>query len=290
VRTRLVPFAALALTGQLALTACSSGSGGDQALEAPTSTPTATADVSAPVASQAPTGRSTPSPASAATADTTTTAPTSAPPVAPLSTKAPGTVAAQKATAPGTYTLDDTGTVTLGNPGTPQDASGTTTLTVGALTNGVQHSSLHSDSTGDTEEDLLVRSTGTYVASLKLSSPAFTKELRPSPAVLLVPDPATVGSAWSWQATSTDGKTHAAASNRIGSTQTLVIGGTKVVCAVVQTHLVLTGDVDYTTDLTTYWSPDYRLPVKTHSTGKGSYNGFPFSTDITSTMRSVKAS
>ena len=223
-----------------------------------------------------------------ATAGSSAAQPASAPPVKPLSTKAPGTVAAQKATAPGVYTLDETGTVTLGNPGTPQDASGSTTLTVDALKNGVQHSTLHSDNTGDTEEDLLVRSTGTYAASLKLTSPAFTKEFRPSPAVLLVPDPAKTGSAWSWNATSTDGKTTAAATNKISGSQTLVIGGTKVLCAVVQTHLVLAGDIDYTTDLTTYWSPEYRLPVKTHATGKGSYNGFPFTTDITSTMRSVK--
>ena len=273
----------------LAVTACSSGSGGHQALKAPTTTPAATAPAPSPARTQALTGSPTLAPTSEATAATTTTQPTSAPPVAPLATKAPGTVAAQKATAPGVYTLDDTGTVTLGNPGTPQDASGTTTLTVDPLKDGVQHSTLHSDSTGDTDEDLLVRSTGSYVASLKLTSPAFTKEFRPSPAVLLVPDPATVGSAWSWKGVSTDGKTRVAASNKISATQTLVIGGTKVVCAVVQTHLVLTGDVDYTSDLTTYWSPEYRLPVKTHSTGKGSYNGFPFSTDITSTMRSVKA-
>lgn len=282
-RTRL-PFVLL-----LAMTACSSGSA-QQALDRSSATATATSEATVPTpgATARLTGRSTAAPVTGATAKPATTQPTSAAPVAPLSTKAPGTVAARKATAPGTYTLDETGTVTLGSPGTPQDASGTTTLTVDPLTNGMQHSTLHSDSTGDTDEVLLVRSTGTYVASLKLTSPAFTKELRPSPAALLVPDPASVGSAWSWKATSTDGKTHAAATNKIGSTQALTIGGTRVVCAVVQTHLVLTGDVDYTTDLTTYWSPDYRLPVKTHSTGKGSYNGFPFSTDITSVMRSVK--
>jgi hypothetical protein len=223
-----------------------------------------------------------------ATAGTSAGHPASAAPVVPLSTTAPGPVAAQKATAPGVYTLDEKGTVTLGNPGTPRDASGTTTLTVDALKNGVQHSTLHSDSTGDTEQDLLVRSTGTYAASLKLTSPAFTKEFRPSPAALLVPYPAKTGSTWSWKATSTDNKTTASVANKISGTQTLTIGGTTVVCAIVQTHLVLTGDIDYTTDLTTYWAPEYRLPVRTHATGRGSYNGFPFTTDITSTMRSVR--
>lgn len=282
----------LSLVLLLAATACSSGSSGtaQQALNVQTTAPSDVVVTTGP----APATRRPPAviggggPTARATAGPSTSSPAAAAPVAPLSTRAPGTVAAQKATAPGVYTLDETGTVTLGDPGTPQDASGSTTLTVDPLRGGVQHSTLRSDNTGDTAEDLLVRSTGTYIASLKLSSPAFTKELRPQPAVLLVPDPAKVGTAWSWQATSTDGKTTATATNKITGTQTLTIGGTRVLCAVVQTRLVLSGDVDYTTDITVSWSPDYRLPVKTHATGKGTYNGFPFRTDITATMRSVK--
>ncbi len=208
----------------------------------------------------------------------------------PLTTAAPGTTATQEATASGVYTLDSSGTVTLGNPGTPQDASGEATLTVNPIRGGVQHTTLHSDSTGDTEQDLLVRDTGTYAASLKLTSPAFTKEFRPSPAVLLVPDPAKVGTAWSWSGRSTDGKTTISATNKVVRQETLTIGGVKVACAVLSTKLVLSGDIDYSADLTTWWSPDYRLPVKDRSVGKGSYNGFPFSTDITAVMRSVTPS
>ncbi len=281
----------LALAVLLAVTACSAGSADstEQALDSPTATPSVVATTT-PSASAKPLvpGGTDGNAVASATAGTSTSRPASSAPIAPLSTKAPGTVAAQKATSPGVYTLDEKGTVTLGDPGTPQDAAGTTTLTVDPLTNGVQHSTLHSDSTGDTEQDLLVRSTGTYLAALTLTSPAFTKEFRPAPAVLLIPDPATTGTAWSWKAISTDGKTTAVATNKVTGTQTLTIGGTKVLCTVVQTRLVLSGDVDYATDLTTHWSPEHRLAVKTHSTGKGSYNGFPFTTDITSTMRSVK--
>lgn len=280
----------LALAALIAVSACSSGGShaGKQALDIPSAVttdkaPTASSASSAP-ASDARTAVSTSTPTPA----TSVAKPPAAAPVGPLATTAPGTVAAARATAQGRYTLEEKGTVTLGNPGTPQDASGASTLTVDALKNGLQHSALHSDNTGDTEENLLVRSTGTYAASLKLTSPAFTKEFRPSPAVLLVPEPAKVGAAWSWNTTSTDGKTTAAATNKIGPSQTITIGGTKVVCVVIQTHLVLAGDIDYTTDITTYWSPEYRLPVKTHSTGKGSYNNIPFTTDITGTMRSVK--
>lgn len=208
---------------------------------------------------------------------------------APLSTTAPGQPAAQQATAPGSYLLDTSGTITYGSPGTPQDAKGTQTLTVSALKAGLQHSTLHGDQ-GDTDEELLVRDTGTYVASLKLTSPAFTKEFRPSPAALLVPDPATVGATWSWSGTSTDGKTTARASSKIARLETVTIGGRKVPCAVLLTHLVLSGDITYAADVTTWWSPDYRLPVKDHTVGKGQFGAFPFQTDISTLMRSVTPS
>jgi hypothetical protein len=123
-----------------------------------------------------------------------------------------------------------------------------------------------------------------------ITSPAFTKEYRPTTAVLFVPDPATVGMTWSYGGTTTDGKTTLAVSNKVAGTETLTIGGKKVPCAVLQSHLVLSGDIDYTVDLTTWWSPELRLPVKDHSKGKGSFGGIMFSTDITDVMRSTTPS
>jgi hypothetical protein len=195
--------------------------------------------------------------------------------------------ATQKATAPGTYTLDASGTVTFGT--TSQDAAGTQTLTVARLAGNVQHSTMHGDH-ADTEQDLLVHDTGTYAASLKLTSPVFTKEFRPSPAVLLVPDPAPTGVSWSWSAMSTDSKTRVRAGNQVLRTETVTIGGKKVSCAVLLTHLALSGDVTYSADITTWWSPDHRLPVKDHAVGNGTYGGIPFKTDIATVMRSVTPS
>lgn len=282
-RTPLLLIVPLALAA-----ACSSGGSADkQSLAATATPPTATASAAAtsarphitkaPVA-KAPTARATTAAPAGGTAAT-------AAPAAPLSTKAPGAPAPAKATAPGQYAYRSSGTVTVG--ATPQSADGTQTLTVSALKDGVQHSTLHSDDSGDTEEDVVVRDTGSYAASLKLTSPAFTKEFRPATPVLLVPDPAAVGRTWSWALTSTDGKTRASATNSLVRTETLTIGGKKVPTVVLQTHLVLSGDVSYDAQLTTWWAPDYRLPVKTHTVGKGSYGGFPFQTDITAVMTSV---
>lgn len=285
-RTPLLLIVPLAL-----LAACSSGSSAPQSLDATASAgPTATA-----AAPTRPTG----APTSAGTASTGTQGGTGSTPAAaggtsaettaaPLSTRAPGRTAASKATAAGRYTYSSSGTVTVG--ATPQDASGTQTLTITPLRSGVQHSTLHSDASGDTEQDVVVRDTGSYGASLKLTSPAFTKEFRPATPVLLVPDPAAVGRRWSWSLTSTDGATHATATNELVRTESLTIGGARVATVVLQTHLVLSGDVSYDAQLTTWWAPDYRLPVKTHTVGKGRYGTIPFKTDVTAVMKSVRPS
>ncbi len=283
VRTRLAPIVVLL---PLALAGCSSGSVTQDAVVKDTPSPTASA-----ATSTAPT----PTPGKTLVIDPTTgaiaatVAPTTrAAPVAPVTTVAPGKPAATRATAPGRYTLTTSGTISSPTLGS-QDAAGTQTLTISALKAGMQHSALHGDQ-GDTDQDLLVRDTGTYIGSLTITSPALsgTKEFRPSPAVLLVPDPAKVGASWSWGGTSTDGKTKVATTNKITRTETLTIGGVRVPCVVVVTHLVLSGDVSYDAQVTTWYAPTYRLAVKDHTVGKGTYSGIMFTTDITSVMGSVK--
>ena len=287
--------ARLSVLSVLLIAACSSGGGSTdkQSLEA-TATPTPSTSASSEATTAPTSAATTAAPqtaASTATGTGTTTGSTTggsgSTTAKPLATTAPGKTAATKATPAGTYTLDAKGTVTLGNPGTPQDVNSQSTLTVDPIKDGVQHSTLHSEESGDTDEEVVVRDTGSYAASLKLSSQAFTKEFRPDPPVLLMPDPAVVGKAWTWSATSTDGKTKADATNKLVRTETLNIGGAKVATVVLQTHLVLSGDVDFTADITLWWAPDHRLPVKERTVGKGSYNGFTFTTDITATMRSV---
>lgn len=191
-------------------------------------------------------------------------------------------------TAPGTYTLDTTGTIHYG--ALPIDASGTSTYTVAAASAGVQRTTQHSDKGGDQVQDMSARSSGTYLSYLKISNQAFTKEFTASPAVLLFPSPARIGSTWSWSLTSSDRATTAATTNKILRTETLVIGGVQVPTVVLETHLVISGDVSYTADVTTWISPKYRLPVKDHQVGSGTANNVKFTTDITDVMRSVSPS
>lgn len=194
-----------------------------------------------------------------------------------------GAATAPTGTPAGSYTYDSSGTQSFGGK-----VDGTSTLTVGALSGDRQSSTLH-NSQGDTTQQLVVRSTGSYLSSLAISSPTLSKEFRFSPPALLLPDPARPGARWSWRATSTDGTTTVTASNEVLRTETLTIGGERVPTVVLQTHLVITGDsLSYTADATNWVAPAYRLPVKTHTTGNGQYGTFPaFTFDVTDVLRSV---
>lgn len=291
-RTRI---ALVALTPLLAAAGCSSGGSTKAAQDKVAATPSASAAATTAATTRpaaiATTGAATRAPRATAAATGVATTPGSTGVAAPITTVAPGKADANKATAAGTYTLTTSGYVSSPGFG-KQNAAGTQTLTFSAVKNGGQHSSLHGDQ-GDTDQDLLIRDKGTYIASLKLTSPAFNggKEFRPSPAVLLVPDPAAVGATWVWNATSTDGKTKVKATNKIARIETVTVGGTKVPCVVITTHLQVSGDVTYDAQVTTWYSPTYHLPVKDHTVGNGtaSFQGAPitFKTDITSVMRSV---
>ena len=190
-----------------------------------------------------------------------------------------------RGTPSGTYTYDSSGTQTVS--GAQQDVHASSTLTMGAVTDGRQTSTLH-NSQGDTTQQVEVRSAGSYLAALTVSSPTLKTAFHFDPAVLLLPDPARVGATWSWNGTSDDGRTTVATSHKVLRTETLTIGGERVATVVLQSHLVITGEtVHYTADATNWVAPAYRLPVKTRTTGSGSYGAFPFSFDVTDVLRSV---
>jgi hypothetical protein len=274
----------LALLALAALAACSSSS--DDKRSAAPGTTTATSTSSAP--STSPTSGASPatsasavpgaSPGSSSSAGTTTTGGSPAP-------RATTGTSTTRSTAPGTYTYDSAGSQTVS--GTKQPVDGTATLTVSEVIDGSQTSTLH-NSQGDTEQGLVVRNNGSFLASLTISSPTVNKEFQFSPPALLLPDPAKVGAAWSWSGTSTDGTTKVSATNKVVRTEALTIGGKKVGTVVLQTHLVISGkSLSYTADATNWVAPAYRLPVKTHTKGQGKYGAFPFSFDVTDVMRSV---
>ncbi len=280
--------AALLLLAVLPLTACSGGS--EKIVDA---VPFASASPSSAAPSVAPSASPSPSASAGAPASASTSpaarpqvaaAPRSAAPstaASPGSAKAASTVAP---TRPGTYTYDSSGTVTAG--GAPQSAKGTATLTVDPASGSTQSTVLEGDQ-GRTETDVVLRKDGRYVSRLLLTTPAFSKEFRPSPAVLLLPEPAAVGRTWTWTATSTDGKTRVTAKNRVLPGGSVVVGGKRLATRVVETTLALRGDLTYDGTTTTDEDPATHLAVRTRGKGRGTVSGVMFSNDTTSTLRST---
>lgn len=277
------PVAALApLALVLALTGCSSKEDTPE-LASPTGAPSAGATASTPPAAL-PGLTATPG-SSARRATAVPRQPAVKPGPSQTATTAPGRTAPSKATPAGSYTYDSSGSQRTG--AYSSRVNGVATLTVSPVRGGRQSSSLH-NSQGDTRQELLVRDAGSYLAELTIKAPGFPEKAFAFPtAVLLLPDPARVGASWSWRTTSTDGKTNVATTNKVVRTETITIGGAPVRTVVLQTHLVLTGDLDYTSDLTTWVAPSLRLPVKDHAVGHGRAYGVAFSFDVTDVMRST---
>jgi hypothetical protein len=204
-------------------------------------------------------------------------------PTAAAPAQRPATAGARTSIAPGTYTYDDSGTVTAG---TPHDASGTSTFVVDPPADGKQHSK-QGDDRGSTEQDVVVRPGGLYLARLLISNPSFTKDFHPAEPVILAPTPATPGRTWSWTLKSTDGKTTASVSARVVRQETVRIGGEQIATSVVESTMRLTGDISYTQQMQSWFDQAHLLSVKEHSKGSGTVSGFQFTTDITRVMRSV---
>ncbi|MCU1587762.1 MAG: hypothetical protein JWN31_1255 [Frankiales bacterium] len=268
-----------ALVVLLLLAGCGGGSSPTTKADA-TSSPTATTSTTSPTG-----GGSSAKPDATATTRATKGSGGGASAV-PATTAASAAPEAASFTAPGTYTYDSHGTITAG---TPRKVDGTAELKVDKPKGTAQHSSLGGDQSA-TEQDVLHLSTGSYLTRLVISTGGQSKEFRPAKPVLGYPRPAAVGRSWSWSMTSTDGKTHASYSGKVARRETLTIGGTHVDAWVIDSTLKLTGDLTLTDHETTWYDEQRLLQVKTRSQASGSFSGIPFTTDMTSTLRSVKPS
>jgi hypothetical protein len=200
--------------------------------------------------------------------------------------------AAATYTAPGSYTYDSKGKATV--DGQANDASGTQTLMVDPPSGASQHSSLGGDQGGGTEQNVVHRDSGTYLARLVVKSPLGDKEFHPAQPVLGVAKPEQMGRSWSWSMTSTDGKTRADYSAKFVRQETVTIGGKSVRTWVIESTLKISGDIDLTEHNITNYDPSRLLEVRMHGTqsGKITFQGVPhtFTSDVTSTLRSVKPS
>ncbi len=277
----------------LSLAACSGGddssTGADGATAGATATATASATSAAPPAAvpsssasrlSQPGATVVPAPGTTVSGIPSDTSPS------PVSTLPPGPAAKRLSAAPGGYTLDTTGTF-RSDLGGEQPVDSQSELQVDPATGDDQHSSLSGDQ-GSTEQTVRFSTASIDLVQLKLTTPAFVKEFRPIKPVQLLPQPPTAGRTWKWTIVSTDNATTAALEAKVARTETIIIGGEKVLCTVVTSTLTLSGDIEAVSKMETWVADRYQLTVKEHAVTTGTIQAVKFSSDTTSVMRSTK--
>lgn len=173
----------------------------------------------------------------------------------------PTTQPASKFAAAGNYVMRRTGKRTVTGLG-DQSLDGEGRLRVDPPSGNDQHFALEYGD-GGTAQTVRPRSGGIDLAYLKVTVQASSWEFRPSPVVLFAPDPASVGSTWSWRITSTDGSLTIDARFKAVRNESVTIGGEAVNTVVVEGTSTLSGAVNGTLKQTLWGSERYRLIVRT---------------------------
>jgi hypothetical protein len=187
----------------------------------------------------------------------------------------------------GSYRHHALGSATINGSAQPVDMETTTLIEDISPTD--QRVTASGGQQGSTVQVMRFSADKVELVSLEMKG-ALNKRFEPSPPALFAPVPAVVGRSWSWDATSTDKVTHIHQASRIDRTEQVSVGGQTVDVFVVETDLTITGDIKATGHITSWVSPAYKVPVRTHSTLKGSYATFTFASDVTSDLLSLRPS
>lgn len=190
--------------------------------------------------------------------------------------------------AAGNYTYNRIGKMTS-NAFPERSLDGTVSLKIDPANGNEQHST-QTSSEASSEQVLRFLSEGAYFTYLKRSESGLSKEFVPNPPVLAVPANPTVGRTWSWTVTSKDGATTLNADFRVDRTETVAIGGERVQTIVLVTVLKTSGDVQLTTNLTSWVSVAKGLVVKSNEVSDGAAGSITFHKESSMTMASTKPS
>ena len=186
---------------------------------------------------------------------------------------------------PGTYTyhLHGSSTSALGT----QNLDGDSTLTVDQPQGNREHSTQR-DSSGSTEQVLVARTRGLYLAEIHLAQPGFDEDFKPKTPALLFPASAHTGQRWHWQMTSTDGKYTLTAHLEVRDlhSSATMTDGTRVDTVALSSVLHLhSKDIDLTIHQSDEAGRDAVI-IREHAKTDGTAYGTPFHSDATRVLAS----
>jgi hypothetical protein len=283
-RVELAPRAALAVTFALTALACGGGDDAASTDEVSSTSTTASSKASSTTAAD---GASTSTPGAGSDGGTTTTSNTGGGPTNGGNAGTGDDDSGYQRAAQGTYTFRVDGSFTFGT--TKQSLPPTARLTVENLNATDQRHTLSSDDS-ETVSVFRLAATALRLVSLSTTQSGVAKEFRPDPPVAFAPIPLAVGDTWQWTITSTDGKTKVHQSSKVLRTERRTIGGTAVDTFVVQTTVTISGDLNATTNQTSWVSPAHGIQVRTEQTTKGSFGTLTFTSSSTSELTSLQPS
>ena len=278
------PAATAAVTASAAPSATAGG--GASTTTSPTAQPGTTAtETTAPAKTAAPSARATSGAKSVK--KSSKPAPSRATPgSSSAATAAPAAPAAASVGAkPGDYAETTAGKLTYTGGGMP--VNGTSTLTVDPAS-GQAQTQTSKDGNNSTVEKLVFGTDRVDAMELSITSAVLDSDFVLTPQEPLVE--LTPGATWSWKADSTDGKEHLALSGSYAGTETVVVGGVSETTAIVKSTLVVTGSIATTITQTDDYDPTYRLILREHQVAKGTYSGFAYTADVTTTLNSLTPS
>lgn len=211
---------------------------------------------------------------------------------------APGPAGGTSAIAPpaaGTYRYRLTGSGTVGP--TPQQVDEEATLAV-EPPNGSRQRSVQRTSQGSTTTVLEYRADGVFLVELAVDQSGVRLRFAPPQPVLAVPAPAAEGQTWAFDMTSDDGCVNSHTDGRVGAaSEPQDVGGQRLDAARldVSTTLKPTGKagcsaLDATQQVRMWVSAEHRLVLREEETTRGTFSGFPFTSETTAVLQSTTPS
>lgn len=184
----------------------------------------------------------------------------------------------------GTYPVTFKGTASVDGKAQSVPSSGSITFTKSGG-NVVQESP---DAPGDVVLVQRYSANESSLVSIEMTANKTTKTFVPASPVSYLQYNSPAGTGWSWEATSTDGKTKVQATASVGAMASVVINGETVSLVQQTTTLTMSGDINGTAKLITWASPAHRLPViqrqVINATAKVSWSSVKLVSDVTTTF------
>lgn len=189
---------------------------------------------------------------------------------------------------PGTYQERQSGSFTAAGKTTSYPPNGTLVVDPARADRSQVWHRYVKAGTSPSDTTVLFRANGPFLASTSMAGPSGQLTCTFNPPLPAPPYPTKVGQTFSGQASC--GSFTVSVQGKVDGTKVVSVGGTQVPTFVVDSTITTKGQVTATGTQTDWYAPSLRLSVHEAVTEQGTYEAFPFKSQITSDLVSVRPS